>query len=63
MFGQQDDSYHEAVMKFVHTVMKAYIANRDMHFSVFIHKAEVLSADYRDGACRVVPWVTSLTIA
>ncbi|WOO85721.1 Ras-related GTP-binding protein C [Vanrija pseudolonga] len=44
---QQDDSYHDAVRQAVHTIMRGYLANPAMKFSVFIHKAEALSEDYR----------------
>ncbi|RSH90467.1 hypothetical protein EHS25_001072 [Saitozyma podzolica] len=44
---QQDDSYHEAILRFVHIMIRAHIVNPSMKFSVFIHKSEVLSEDYR----------------
>jgi hypothetical protein len=46
---QQDDTYHEALYRFVTIMLKAYIANPGMKFAVFIHKAEMLSEDYRGG--------------
>lgn len=46
---QQDDSYHEAVRQAVTTIVRGYLANQSMKFSVFIHKAEALSEDYRGG--------------
>ena len=46
---QQDDSYHEAILPFVRVMMRAHLANPNMKFAVFIHKAEVLSEDYRGG--------------
>ncbi|WWD18186.1 hypothetical protein CI109_102635 [Kwoniella shandongensis] len=44
---QQDDSYHESILKFVHLMVRAYLVNPNLRFSMFIHKAEVLSEDYR----------------
>ncbi|KAK1927674.1 Gtr1/RagA G protein conserved region-domain-containing protein [Papiliotrema laurentii] len=44
---QQDDSYHEAILPFVKVMIRAHLANPNMKFAVFIHKAEVLSEDYR----------------
>lgn len=41
--------YRDAVYKFVTIMLKAYIANPSMKFAVFIHKAEMLSEDYRGG--------------
>lgn len=46
---QQDDTYHEAIYRFVSVMLRAYIANPGMKFAVFIHKAEMLSEDYRGG--------------
>lgn len=46
---QQDDSYHDAVRQAVTTIVRGYLANQSMKFSVFIHKAEALSEDYRGG--------------
>jgi Ras-related GTP-binding protein C/D len=46
---QQDDSYHEAILPFVKVMIRAHLANPSMKFAVFIHKAEVLSEDYRGG--------------
>jgi Ras-related GTP-binding protein C/D len=46
---QQDDSYHEAILPFVKVMIRAHLANPNMKFAVFIHKAEVLSEDYRGG--------------
>lgn len=46
---KQDDTYHEAIYRFVSIMLKAYIANPGMKFAVFIHKAEMLSEDYRGG--------------
>lgn len=46
---QQDDSYHEAILPFVKVMIRAHLANPNMKFTVFIHKAEVLSEDYRGG--------------
>ncbi|BEI87150.1 hypothetical protein CcaverHIS002_0704960 [Cutaneotrichosporon cavernicola] len=44
---QQDDSYHEAVRQAITMILRGYLANPQMKFSVFIHKAEALSEDYR----------------
>lgn len=44
---QQDDSYHEAVRQAITMILRGYLANPLMKFSVFIHKAEALSEDYR----------------
>ena len=46
---QQDDSYLDANRKFLHVMMRAHLANPNMKFVVFIHKAEVLSEAYRGG--------------
>ncbi len=46
---KQDDSYHEAVRQAVTMILRGYLANPQMKFSVFIHKAEALSEDYRGG--------------
>ena len=47
--SQQEESYHDACQKFVPVMMRAYLSNRNVKFAVFIHKAEVLSEDYRGG--------------
>ncbi|KIR30591.1 hypothetical protein I307_03702 [Cryptococcus deuterogattii 99/473] len=44
---QQDDSYHDSIRKFVHIMVRAYLANPEIRFHMFIHKAEMLSEDYR----------------
>lgn len=44
---QQDDAYHESILRFVPLLLRSYLANPHMHYAVFIHKAEVLSEDYR----------------
>nr|ODN93206.1 hypothetical protein L203_00475 [Cryptococcus depauperatus CBS 7841]ODO02636.1 hypothetical protein L204_01375 [Cryptococcus depauperatus CBS 7855] len=44
---QQDDSYHQSIGKFVHIMVRAYLSNPNMHFHLFIHKAEMLHDDYR----------------
>lgn len=44
---QQDDAYHESIIRFVPLLLRSYLANPHMHYAVFIHKAEVLSEDYR----------------
>lgn len=49
---KQDDSYHEAVRQAVTMILRGYLANPQMKFSVFIHKAEALSEDYRGGWSR-----------
>jgi Ras-related GTP-binding protein C/D len=46
---QQDEFYHEAVRAACRTLLRGYLANPSMKFSVFIHKAESLSEDYRGG--------------
>ena len=46
---QQDDSYHEAILPFIRVMIRAHLANPNIKFAVFIHKAEVLSEDYRGG--------------
>lgn len=48
---QQEDTYHDAVRHAAHIILRGYLANPAMRFSVFIHKAESLSEDYRDGEC------------
>ncbi|KAK4687307.1 Ras-related GTP-binding protein C/D, partial [Tremellales sp. Uapishka_1] len=59
---QQDDSYHEAIIKFVNIMLRAYLANPFIKFAVFIHKAEVLSEDYRGGEDVVDVVVTEVLI-
>ncbi|OCF31886.1 hypothetical protein I317_02932 [Kwoniella heveanensis CBS 569] len=44
---QQDDSYHESILRFVHIMVRAYLSHPGMRFHMFIHKSEVLSEDYR----------------
>lgn len=44
---QQDDSYHDSIRKFVHIMVRAYLSNPEIRFHMFIHKAEMLSEDYR----------------
>ncbi|WRT65957.1 uncharacterized protein IL334_002908 [Kwoniella shivajii] len=44
---QQDDSYHESILRFVHLMVKIYLLNPSIRFHMFIHKSEVLSEDYR----------------
>ncbi|WVF70953.1 hypothetical protein IAT40_005748 [Kwoniella sp. CBS 6097] len=44
---QQDDSYHESILRFVHIMVRAYLSHPGMKFHMFIHKSEVLSEDYR----------------
>ncbi|WVR05600.1 hypothetical protein IAU60_002619 [Kwoniella sp. DSM 27419] len=44
---QQDDSYHESILRFVHIMVRAYLAHPGLRFHMFIHKSEVLSEDYR----------------
>ncbi|TYJ55751.1 hypothetical protein B9479_003527 [Cryptococcus floricola] len=44
---QQDDSYHDSIRKFVHIMVRAYLSNPAIRFHMFIHKAEMLSEDYR----------------
>lgn len=46
---QQDDSYHELIIRFINIMVRAYLANPSMKYAIFIHKAEVLSEDYRAG--------------
>jgi hypothetical protein len=46
---QQDDSYHEAIERCVMLFLRIYLANRHVKMSIFIHKSEVLSEDYRGG--------------
>lgn len=46
---QQDEFYHDAVRQATSAIMRGYLANPSMNFSVFIHKAESLSEDYRLG--------------
>ena len=53
--SQQDDSYHEAILPFVKVMIRAHLANSNMKFAVFIHKAEVLSEDYRGGTPGAIP--------
>ncbi|WWC88156.1 uncharacterized protein L201_003061 [Kwoniella dendrophila CBS 6074] len=44
---QQDDSYHESILKFVHLMIRIHLINPNIKFHMFIHKSEVLSEDYR----------------
>ncbi|RXK42517.1 hypothetical protein M231_00071 [Tremella mesenterica] len=44
---QQDDSYHDAISKFVGIMLRAHLMAPKIKFVVFIHKAEVLSEEYR----------------
>ena len=46
---QQDDSYDDAISKFVGVMMRAHLLSPRMKFVIFIHKAEVLSEEYRAG--------------
>ncbi|WWC68374.1 uncharacterized protein I206_102299 [Kwoniella pini CBS 10737] len=44
---QQDDSYHESILRFVHLMIRIHLINSSIKFHMFIHKSEVLSEDYR----------------
>ncbi|WWC60579.1 uncharacterized protein I303_103153 [Kwoniella dejecticola CBS 10117] len=44
---QQDDSYHESILRFVHLMIRIHLVNPSIKFHMFIHKSEVLSEDYR----------------
>ncbi|WVW80431.1 hypothetical protein I302_102413 [Kwoniella bestiolae CBS 10118] len=44
---QQDDSYHDSILRFVHLMIRLHLSNPSIKFHMFIHKSEVLSEDYR----------------
>ncbi|OCF56691.1 hypothetical protein L486_05545 [Kwoniella mangroviensis CBS 10435] len=44
---QQDDSYHDSILRFVHLMIRLHLSNPSIRFHMFIHKSEVLSEDYR----------------
>ena len=56
---QQDDSYHEAIERCVMLFLRIYLANRHVKMSIFIHKSEVLSEDYRGGKIILPAWLWS----
>jgi hypothetical protein len=60
LMDQQDDSYHEAIERCVMLFLRIYLANRHVKMSIFIHKSEVLSEDYRGGELLLA---TALTTA
>ena len=45
------DFYQQPITRLVDAVVTAYQENPGMHLEVFVHKADVLSDEYKIGVC------------